>query len=68
MQLAPYVVGGQEWRAIVANFAEFYSRSATDWGNFTPEMIAALHSDDLRREDRWMSRKIAACVFCARTY
>ena len=69
MQLAPYVVGGQEWRAIVANFAEFYSRSATDWENFTPEMIAAFHSDEgLRREDRWMPRQIAACVFCARTY
>ena len=69
MQLAPYVVGGQEWRTIVANFAEFYSRSATDWEKFTPEMIAALGSEEgLRPEDRWLPRQIAACVFCARTH
>ena len=69
MQLAPHVVGGQEWRAIVANFAEFYSRSATDWENFTPEMIAALGSEEgLLPEARWLPRQIAACVFCARTH
>ena len=44
MQLAPHVVNGQEWRAIVANFSEFYTRSATDWEKFTPEMKAALAS------------------------
>ena len=69
MQLAPYVVGGQEWRAMVANFAELYSRSATDWETFTPEMIAALGSEEgLRPEDRWQPRQITACVFCARTH
>ena len=38
LSLAPYVTKGEEWRAIVGNFAEFFSRSATDWENFTPEM------------------------------
>ena len=67
MQLSPHVVSGQECRAIVANFAEFYSRSATDWENFTPDMVAALNSEDgLRPEDRWEPRHRAACVFCAR--
>ena len=69
MQLAPYVVGGQEWRAIVANFAEFYGRSATDWENFTTEMEAALKSEEgLRPEQRWLPRQTAACVFCARSH
>ena len=69
MQLAPYIVSGQEWRVIVANFAEFYSRSATDWDNFTPAMTAALDSEEgLRPEDRWLPRQRAACVFCARLH
>ena len=69
MQLAPYAVGGQEWRTIVANFAEFYGRSATDWENFTTEMKAALKSEEgLRPEQRWLPRQTAACVFCARSH
>ncbi|CAK0796442.1 unnamed protein product, partial [Prorocentrum cordatum] len=69
MQLAPHVVTGQEWRAIVGNFAEFFGRSATDWESFTPEMVAALFSEDgLRPEERWLPRQLAACVFCARSH
>ena len=31
LALSPYVVKGQEWRAILANFSEFFARSAMDW-------------------------------------
>ena len=69
MQLFPYVVSGQEWRAIVAKFSEFYSRSATDWEKFTPEMLSALNTEEgLRPEERWLPRQTAACVFCARSH
>ena len=46
MQLFPYVVSGQEWRAIVANFSKFYTRSATDWEKFTPAMLSALKTKE----------------------
>ena len=69
MQLKPYIVSGQEWRAITANYSEFYSRAATDWENFTPEMQAALDNDvGLLPEDRWQPRLRVGCVFCARTH
>ena len=44
MQLAPHIVSGQEWRVILANYTEFYCRSANDWEQFTPEMKALLTS------------------------
>ena len=69
MQLAPYVVSGQEWRTIVANFSEFYSRAATDWEIFTPGMLNALCSEDgLLPEARWKPRHRTSCVFCARLH
>ena len=68
-QLAPYIVSGQEWRVIVANFSEFYSRSARDWEKFTPEMQHALASGQgLPAELRWRPRQRTACVFCARSH
>ena len=68
-QLAPHVVTGQEWRVIVANFSEFYSRSARDWEKFTPEMQAAVTSGrGIPREVRWQPRRREACVFCARSH
>ena len=30
LSLKPYAVRGQEWRAVVANYAEFYASSAVD--------------------------------------
>ena len=46
LSLLPYVVKGQEWRAVQANFSEFFARSAMDWEWFTPEMDELLaHSD-----------------------
>ena len=69
MQLAPHVVSGQEWRAIVANFAEFFGRSATDWEKPTDEMKVKLQSKEgLRPEERWQRRHLQACVFCARSH
>ena len=69
MQLAPCAVSGQEWRAIIANFAEFYSRSATDWEHFTPAMLAALQTTmGLLPEQRWQPRQRVGCVYCARSH
>ncbi|CAK0876828.1 unnamed protein product [Prorocentrum cordatum] len=69
IQLAPRVVSGQEWRAIVANFAEFFGRSATDWEKPTDQMEAKLQSEEgLRPEERWQRRHLQACVFCARSH
>ena len=53
----------------MANFSEFYSRSATNWEKLTPEMSAALDSEEgLPPEGRWQPRQRAACVFCARSH
>ena len=69
MQLAPHIVSGQEWRVIVANFSEFYCRSATDWENFTVGMKAMLsNGDKIPAELRWQPRQRTACVFCARAH
>ena len=65
--LLPYVVRGQEWRAVQANFSEFFARSAIDWEYFTPEMESLLASPEgLPPEKRWSPRSLQACVFCAR--
>ena len=67
LALKPYVVSGQEWRLIIANFSEFLARSATDWEGFSPEMEEQLEKPEgLHREKRWEPRGRAACVFCAR--
>ena len=67
LSLLPYVVKGQEWRAVQANFAEFYARSAMDWEWFTPEMDERLSSPEgLPADRRWSPRCLRACVFCAR--
>ena len=67
VSIAPYVVSGQELRAVVGNFAEFYSRSAKDWQGFTEEMHGALDSEGgLVPGDRFEPRHFAACVACAR--
>ena len=67
LSLQPYVVKGQEWRAIAANFSEFFARAALDWDNFTPQMNEMLWSPDgLSAEHRWAPRCLQACVFCTR--
>jgi hypothetical protein len=64
--LSPYVVKGQEWRAILQNFSEFYARSALDWEKFTPEMQETIACEEcLGPDDRWYRRSRCACVFCA---
>ena len=68
-QLAPQVVSGQEWRAIVANFTEFYTRAATDWEKFTPCMQKACSAGQQIAPDmRWAPRQRIGCVFCARSH
>ena len=67
--LQPHVVSGQEWRAIVANYAEFLARATLDWSCFTPDMKDGLASDSgLASEPRWHPRALRACVFCARRF
>jgi hypothetical protein len=67
LSLLPYVVKGQEWRAVQANFSEFFARSAMDWEWFTPEMDELLATPDgLDADHRWSPRCMQACVFCAR--
>ena len=69
ISLLPYVVRGQEWRAVQGNFSEFFARSAMDWENFTPEMEGLLATPEgLAPEGRWSPRSLQACVFCARRY
>ena len=67
LSLQPYVVKGQEWRAIAANFSEFSTRAAMDWENFTPWMDELLWSPGgLSAEHLWAPRCLRACVFCTR--
>ena len=64
--LSPYVVKGQEWRAVLQNFSEFYTRSALDW-DFTQEMKEKMECQGrLEPDERWEPRSRCACVFCAR--
>ena len=65
--LSPHITQGQEWRAIVSNFSEFFARGATDWEKFSEDMRAkAATAEGLGPEDRWEPRSRRACVFCAR--
>ena len=65
--LKPYAVKGQEWRSIITNYSEFFSRSAMDWEHFTPRMKQLLGSEDgLSAHDRWAPRGRHTCVFCCR--
>ena len=67
--LRPDGVKGQEWRAAIANFSEFFARAALDWENFTPEMEEMLQSGaGLPPASRWAPRGRKACVFCARLH
>lgn len=69
LSLSPYVVKGQEWRAILQNFSEFFARSSLDWENFTPEMQEAMASKGgVGPDERWVCRSRCACVFCARKH
>ena len=66
LSLKPYVVQGEEWRAIVANYAEFYARSAVDWEKPTARMHGLDQtSEGLPAHERWEPRARIACVFCA---
>ena len=68
LALSPYVVKGQEWRAILANFSEFFARSAMDWENYSPQMEQSLQEGvGLAPSSRWAPRSRQACVFCARS-
>ncbi len=61
----PHVVQGQEWRASVANFSEFYARSATDWEKPTQRMRELAQTPEgLPADERWAPRALRACVFC----
>ena len=69
LSLKPYTVRGQEWRALNANFSEFFSRASLDWERFTPEMRREAGTQEgLGPKDRWAPRHRAACVFCCRLY
>ena len=60
---------GQEWRAIVSNYAEFYARAAGDWEKPSDRMRELAESPGgLPAEERWAPRARSACVFCARSY
>ena len=62
------VVSGQEWRLVMGNFTEFYTRAAMDWEHFTQGMNEKLQSPEgLAPEDRWEPRCRAACVLHATT-
>ena len=65
----PYVVKGQEWRAIVSNYAECYAKATVDWQNPSDRMRElAESSEGLPAEERWAPRPRSACVFYARRY
>ena len=56
-------------RAIISNFSEFYIRGSLDWRNFTADMDAAVRSScGLSGAHRWESRRMIACVCCARMF
>ena len=60
---------GEEWRAIVANYAEFYARSAADWEKPTARMRELAQTPaGLPAGERWAPRARCACVFCARLH
>ena len=56
-------------RAIISNLSEFYARGSLDWRNFTADMDAAMRSScGLSGAHRWESRRMIACVCCARMF
>ena len=73
-KVAPVAGGGAEPMAMMIgqmmqNFAEFQSRSQTDWQHFVGPMKDALNetsSDDSRvqRTDRWTPRSWVVCCEC----
>ena len=60
-------VPGSISRAALSNFAEFQTRSATQWQNFSPHMREQLEANagELPASDRWSQRRWLACVVCA---
>ncbi|CAK0826890.1 unnamed protein product, partial [Prorocentrum cordatum] len=69
LSLKPYVVKGEAWREIVANYADFYARSATDWEKPTQRMRELAQSPEgLPAAERWAPRTRCAYVFCARLH
>ena len=68
LSLSPYVVKGQEVRSVIANFSEFYARSALDWEKFTTTMATEMQdSPGTVPSERWHPRSRRACAFCARS-
>jgi hypothetical protein len=66
LSLAPYVVKGQEIRAVAQNYSEFYARSAMGWEQPTPEMFERLASSEgLGADQRRSPRCMQAYVFFA---
>ena len=56
-------------RLIVANFDEFCRRGSFGWEHFTEDMKSALGSAaGLASPERWLPRRMTACVCCARMY
>ena len=54
-------------RMIMSNFDEFYRRGSFAWEHFTEDMKSALASTaGLASPDRWLPRRMTACVCCAR--
>ena len=67
--MRPFVLTPVLSRALVSNFAEFYSRGSLDWKAFSQDMKSALRcSDGLHGGHRWATRRMLACVCCARMY
>ena len=69
LSLKPYVVKGEEWRAIVANCAEFYARSAVEWEKPTARMRELAQTPaGLPAGERWAPRARCVCVFGSRLH
>ena len=69
LSLRPFVLTPCWSRAIISNFTEFYTRGSLDWRKFTADMDAAMRSScGLSGAHRWESRRMIACVCCARMF
>ena len=69
LSLEPFVLTPDIARMIMSNFDEFYRRGSFGWEHFTEDMKSALASTaGLASPDRWLPRRMTACVCCARMY
>ena len=66
LSLAPHVVKCQQWRFMLSSYAEFMSRTETDWQHPTESMREQMSNDGCTADSRWGPRTRAACVLCAR--